>query len=98
MATLKVVGFKDKKISKLLISQNLWVSFLGVIIGLPLGVFVLNYLLKALASEYEMKMILGLATYIVSIILTFGISVFVGLIIAGKNKKIDMVSALKGVE
>lgn len=98
MATLKVVGFKDKKIGKLLISQNLWVSFLGVIIGLPLGVFVLNYLLKALASEYEMKMILGLATYIVSIILTFGISVFVGLIIAGKNKKIDMVSALKGVE
>ena len=37
MATLKVVGFKDKKIAKLLISQNLWITFVGVLIGLPGG-------------------------------------------------------------
>lgn len=29
MATLKVVGFKDKKIGRLLISQNLWVTLIG---------------------------------------------------------------------
>ena len=95
MATLKVVGFKDKKIGRLLIGQNLWISFIGVLIGLPLGVGVLDYLLKVLATEYELKLVLGPKTYILSVLLTFGMSILVGLMVARKNKKIDMVEALK---
>lgn len=98
MATLKVVGFKDKKIGRLLIAQNLWTTVVGVIIGLPVGIGVLDYLLKALASEYEMKLAIGPVTYIVSILLTFGVSLLVGVMVSRKNKKIDMVEALKGVE
>ena len=59
MATLKVVGFKNSKISRLLISQNLWLTVIGILIGLPAGVGVLQYLLTALASEDEMKLTLG---------------------------------------
>ena len=98
MATLKVVGFKNKKIGKLLIGQNLWLTLAGVAIGLPLGIGVLDYLLKALASEYEMKLSLGPATYGLSVLLTFGVSLLVSLMVARKNKKIDMVEALKGAE
>ncbi len=98
MATLKVVGFKNSKIGRLLISQNLWLTVLGILIGLPAGVGVLQYLLTALASEYEMKLSLGPATYLVSILLTFGVSLAVGLMVARKNRHIDMVSALKGQE
>ena len=98
MATLKVVGFKDKKIGRLLITQNLWLSVIGVLIGLPSGVFVLSYLMKELASEYELKVYLGPATYIISIALTFGVSMLVSVAVAKKNKKIDMVEALKSAE
>ena len=98
MATLKVVGFKDRKIAGLLISQNLWLSVLGILIGLPAGVAVLQYLLTALASEYEMKLALGPATYLISILLTFLVSLIVGLMVARKNKHIDMVAALKTEE
>ena len=70
----------------------------GIIIGLPAGVGVLHLLLALLASEYELKMILGALTYCVSILLTFGVSLVVGLLVARKNKKINMVEALKGVE
>lgn len=98
LATLKVVGFKNKHIGRILISQNIWLTIIGIIIGLPAGVGVLHLLLALLASEYELKLILGVLTYCVSILLTFGVSLVVGLLVARKNKKINMVEALKGAE
>ena len=98
MSTLKVVGFKDSKIGRLLISQNLWLTVLGILIGVPAGIGVLQYLLTALASEYELKLVLGLPTWLISILLTFGVSLIVGLMVARKNRHIDMVAALKTSE
>lgn len=98
LATLKVLGFRNRAIGKLLISQNIWLTVIGVIVGLPAGVGVLEWLLTALAGEYEMKLMLGPLTYCVSILLTFGVSLLVGFMVARKNKKIDMVEALKGAE
>ena len=95
MATLKVVGFKDSAIGKLLTAQNLWVTLFGMIVGLPLGILTLRVLINALASEYEMRAVAGPVTYIVSILLTFGMSLLVSLLVARKNKQIDMVEALK---
>jgi putative ABC transport system permease protein len=96
LATLKVLGFRNRTIGRLLISQNIWLTFIGVTVGLPAGVLVLRWLITALAGEYEMKLMLGALTYSVSILLTFGVSLMVGLMVAKKNKKIDMVEALKG--
>ena len=98
MATLKVVGFKDRKIAALLVGQNLWLSAVGILIGLPFGMGVLEYMLKTMASEYELKMTLGPLTYSVSILLTFAVSMVVSLLVARKNRKIDMVEALKCAE
>ncbi len=98
LATLKVLGFRSRQIGRLLISQNIWLTVIGVIIGLPAGVGVLEWMLVSLAGEYEMKLMLGPLTYLVSILLTFGVSLLVGLMVARKNRKIDMVEALKGTE
>ena len=98
LATLKVLGFRDKHIGRLLISQNIWLTVIGVVIGLPSGVGVLYVLITSLVSEYELKLTLGVLTYSISILLTFGVSLAVGWMVAKKNKKIDMVEALKGAE
>lgn len=98
LATLKVLGFRDKHIGKLLISQNIWLTVLGMVLGIPAGAAVLYWLLTALVSEYELSLSLGVLTYSVSILVTFGMSLFVGVMVARKNKKIDMVEALKGAE
>lgn len=98
LATLKVLGFRDRHIGRLLISQNVWLTVIGVAVGLPGGVGVLQLLLTALATEYELKLTLGLLTYVVSILVTFGVSLLVGVLVAGKNRKIDMVEALKAAE
>ena len=98
MATLKVVGFKDKKIGKLLIGQNMFLSIVGVILGVPAGIGTLDYMLTALAGEYEMNLHISAKSIIISIALTFSMSLLVSLMVARKNKKIDMVEALKGAE
>lgn len=98
MATLKVVGFRDRKIGRLLAGQNLALSVIGILIGIPIGVFTLSCLLKTLASEYEMKMIIGVPSYLLTVLLTVGMSLLVSVLIARKNRKIDMVEALKGQE
>jgi putative ABC transport system permease protein len=93
-----VLGFRSKKIGQLLISQNVWLTVIGVILGLPCGLGTLYWMLTALAGEYEMKLMLGPLTYSVSILLTFGVSLLVGRMVARKNRKIDMVEALKNAE
>ena len=98
LATLKVLGFRDRHIGRLLISQNIWLTVIGVLIGLPAGVGVLELLMVTLADEYELKICLGALTYSVSILLTFGVSLIVGLMVARKSRRIDMVEALKAAE
>ena len=98
LATLKVVGFRDRRIGSILISQNMWLTILGILIGFPAGIGVLQILIDALVSEYELSLLIGPATFIISVLLTFGVSLIVGIFVARKNKKIDMVEALKGAE
>lgn len=95
MATLKVVGFKDKEIGKLLINQNTWLTVIGVVLGIPLGILTLQILVDSLASEYEMFLSIRLSSYLISVLLTFGMSLLVGLMVSRKNKHINMVEALK---
>ena len=95
LATLKVVGFKDKRISQLLIEQNMWTTVLGTILGIPAGHVALSYLMDALASEYELEIVVKPVTYIFCIALTFAVSLLVSFMLSKKNKKIDMVEALK---
>lgn len=97
-ATLKVVGFKNKDISKMMVKQNVWMTIIGIVIGIPLGYLVLKLCLDALASEYEMKIYTGWLTYVMSIVFTFIFSFVVSLIVQRKNRKISMTEALKGNE
>ena len=90
MATLKVVGFRNFKIARLLISQNTRLTVIGMIIGLPVGVGVLDYLMRAMASEYELKTTVGAPTCVVSIVLMLGVSLAVSFFVARKNRKIDI--------
>ena len=98
MATLKVLGFRNKAIGRLLISQNLWISVVGTLLGIPCGIWALNVLMKLLGGEYEMIVMIGPQSILPAMALNLGVSVLVGLMIARKNKHIDMVEALKGTE
>ena len=98
MATLKVLGFRNKAIGRLLISQNLWISVAGTLLGIPAGIWALNYLMNLLAGEYEMETMVGPVSILSATALNLGVAVIVGRMIARKNRTINMVEALKGTE
>jgi putative ABC transport system permease protein len=98
-ATLKVLGFKDKKIKKIYIKQNNWISIISIIIGLPLGYYLLNWIfVEALDESYDFNAYVNISTYILAAIGTYLISYIVSLILSKKVSKIDMVTSLKGNE
>ena len=98
MATLKVLGFRNKAIGRLLISQNLWIAVAGTLLGIPAGIWALNYLMDMLAGEYEMETMVGPMSILAATALNLGVAVIVGRMISRKNRKINMVEALKGTE
>ena len=98
-ATLKVLGFDDSKIKKIFIKQNNWIAIISIIIGLPLGYYLTDWLFKtAIEEHYDFGASITLITYIISAIGTFIISYIVSRFLARKIKNIDMVSSLKGNE
>ena len=98
-STLKVLGFKDKKIKKIFVQQNIWITFLSIIIGLPSGYFLTSWLFKAcLDDNFDFNVYINISTYIIATIGTFLVSYIVSKLLAKKINKIDMVSSLKGNE
>lgn len=98
-ATLKVLGFKDKQIKNIFIKQNNWIALLSIILGLPGGYYLTDWLFKtAIEEHYDFGASITLRTYIISAVGTFVVSYLVSKFLARKIKNIDMVTSLKGNE
>ena len=98
-ATLKVLGFKDKQIKKIFIKQNNWIAIVSIIIGLPLGYYLTDWLFKtAIEEHYDFGAHINVLTYVVAAVGTYIVSYLVSRFLSRKVKNIDMVSSLKGNE
>ena len=98
-ATLKVLGFNDKKIKNIFIKQNNWIAIISIVIGLPLGYYLTDWLFKtAIEEHYDFGAYILPQTYIIAAVGTFVVSYLVSKFLARKIKSIDMVSSLKGNE
>lgn len=98
-ATLKVLGFTDKKIKNIYIKQNIWIAIISAFIGMPCGYYITDYVFKMVADrDYDFGAIITMNTYILSFVITVACSYLVSQWIARKIKNIDMVSSLKGNE
>ncbi len=98
-ATLKVLGFKDKQIKNIFVKQNLWLTVVGIIFGLPLGFLMLDYIFKsALGDNYDFNAYINLVSYLYATVGSLVVSVVVNKVLSRKVKRIDMVSSLKGNE
>ena len=98
-ATLKVLGFKNKQIKKIFIKQNNIIAIISIILGLPAGFYLTDWLFKtAIEESYDFGAHINIETYVIAAIGTFLISYLVSKLLAKKIKKIDMVTSLKGNE
>lgn len=98
-ATLKVLGFSDKKIRKIFVQQNNWITVLSIIIGLPTGYYMTSWIYESvIADNYDLSAYINLSTYLIAIIGTILVSIIVSRMLSKKINKIDMVSSLKANE
>ena len=97
-ATLKILGFKSSQLRKLLLTQNLWFTTIGFVIGVPLGREVLQYLWGTMGDSFYLKANISLKTLIITFLITYVVSILVNLMFSGKIKKLNMVESLKDNE
>jgi putative ABC transport system permease protein len=98
-STLKVLGFSDKKISRIFIQQNLWIAVVAILIGLPAGYGVVNYIFReAIGEMYDFSIAITLPTCLLSAFGTFIVSYVVSAWLTRRVAKIDMVKSLKANE
>ena len=98
-ATLKVLGFKNQQIKKIFIKQNLWLSIIGIVLGLPLGFIMVDYIFKsALGENYDFSASIKPLSYLLAAGGSLIVAIFVNKVLSRKVKTIDMVTSLKGTE
>lgn len=95
MATLKVLGFRNQQVKKLLRQQNIWLSMLGVLFGIPFGFALIMTVLKTIGSSLDILIYVRWTTYVWCIVGTLLLSYFIIIWVGSRVKKIDMVQALK---
>lgn len=98
-ATLKVLGFNEKKIKKIFSLQNSIICVISIILGLPLGYYLTNYLFKVCLDEnYDFGVHIEISTFVIAAIGTYLVSLVVSKALGKKVDTIDMVSSLKANE
>ena len=98
MATLKVLGFSTGKIRWILQLQNIWVTAVGVIAGIPLGRLLLIGIMSDMAESMDYRAVIQIPSYLYSVLGTVILSGAVSFFLSARVKDIDMVEALKGIE
>lgn len=98
-ATLKVLGYHQKEIKRLMVRESNWITTLGVLLGIGPGIWLTGVVMHSVESE---QMVYGahveLQSILIACVVTFAFSRFVQWILTRNVKKIDMVTSLKSVE
>ena len=98
-ATLKVLGFKFNKLALIYTQQNLWLTLVGIILGLPLGYEFTDCMFKyAIGDNYDFFANIDISAYLIAIIGTLLIMFVTSIALSRNLKKIDMVASLKANE
>ena len=98
IATLKVLGFRTGALRKLLLTQNLWFTTVGFILGIPVGYYILKVMWESSGDSFYILPSVSLMNLILTALITFSLSILVNLMFSRKIKNLDMVESLKGVE
>lgn len=95
-ATMKVLGFTNRRLSKVFTRQNILTAVVASVFGVPLGVLLTDYIYKVSVDEtYDIQTHITPIAFIVGVLGTLLLSFLISKLLASKIKKINMVKALK---
>lgn len=99
LATIKVLGFFDGEVAAYIYRENSISAFMGMLVGLLIGVFFEKFVIKT--CEVDSVMFapdIPLYCFLASTALTIAFALLVNLMLYFRLKKIDMATSLKSVE
>jgi putative ABC transport system permease protein len=98
LATLEVLGFYQKEIRALVLTENILSVILGVIFGVPLGKALVDVVASTLDNRMDLVTQISVSNILISGSVTLVFALIVNAAVAQKMKKLDMLDALKSVE
>lgn len=99
LSTIKVLGFYDEEVTMYIYRETIFLSILGVFSGYVLGRFLHGFIITTLPpNEVMFDPILRTSNFIMSGMITMGITFLLMLVMHRRIRKINMLEALKSVE
>ena len=98
ITTLKVLGFKNSSLTKILATQSLFFIIIGFILGVPIGQRILSILIPAFGNNFYLKPTLSATTIAITFIIIISTSIITNIIFSNKIKKLDTAKSLKDLE
>ena len=98
-ATLKVLGYHQREIQRLIVNENMLIAFIGTALGIIPGRLLTTAVLKMAEGEnMAFAASVELPSYLIGCIATLALAYLITRLLTAKVKSIDMVEALKSVE
>jgi putative ABC transport system permease protein len=95
-SSLRVMGFSKKEIFNMLVRENTIMTFIGIVAGIPVGLWLVNYMGETFTTDiYTMAEPVNPISIFVSIILTVIFVISAQLMTYAKIHKLDFMQALK---
>lgn len=99
LATLKVLGFNELESAAYVFKENLLLTAMGTLVGLPCGWLLLKFVMSQIQVDmvwFEARLLP--ISFVLSVVLTLLAALFVDFVLYFKLEKINMAEALKSVE
>lgn len=98
-ATLRVLGFHKKELRNITMIENIITTFIGWIIGIPLGIWFLDTYVRTFSTiQLEYTSYISLGNLALASAVTWICSLTTTFLIGRRIQKVDMVEALKSVD
>ena len=99
IATIKVLGFHKKETGAYVFRENVMLSCMGILIGLPLGFLLHRFVMNQIRVDMvAFKYVIQPQSYLLTVLMVLLFTVITDLIMRRKIARIDMAESLKSIE
>lgn len=99
IATIKVLGFYQRETGAYVFRENLVLTLMGIVVGIPLGKLLVSFVISQIKVDmFIMKETLFPISYVLTVVLVFLFLKLTDWVMRGKIESIDMAESLKSIE
>ena len=99
IATIKVLGFYAPEVGAYVFRENLVLTLIGSLVGIPLGIWLHSFVMRQLSFDMvSFHVVVHPLSFVISVVMTFVFAFGVDLVMRPRLAKINMVESLKAIE